>query len=61
MSNYRWWTCSSFLFGPLDSTPHGIKVGPLTVFTYRWCDGRWRLSWTFLGGREHIVLGGELV
>lgn len=53
---YRWWTLK------LWRGPHhvGVKLGPLSVFGYRWLDVRWRLSWTWRCGDEHVIAGGPL-
>ncbi len=46
-SYYRWWTVNAWRWG--------LKLGPLSVFAYRWFDGRLRISVTVLCGREHIL------
>ena len=61
---YRWWTIGAgvhefnwrWTLGP----NWWVKVGPLTLFTYPWLDGRRRWSWTWCAGDEHIVVGGHL-
>jgi hypothetical protein len=60
---YRWWTVKVFWKRDHDiAVDSGIKLGPVTLFWYRWSDGRLRVSlstaWTF--GQEHIVYGGPL-
>jgi hypothetical protein len=49
---YRWWTVKAGL--------DFVKLGPLTICWYRWFDSRWRVSWQFNFGPEHIVVGGPL-
>ena len=46
LAHYRPWTMCWFRTG--------LKLGPLTVFTYRfWPQRRIRLSWTWMCGQEH--------
>lgn len=56
MGEYRWWTVTAWK----DTSVVGVKLGPLTVFTYRWLDDRRRIAATVLGGRERILYGGPL-
>ncbi len=53
---YRWWTVKAWW----GREYKGIKLGPVTVFTYIWFDGRTRLSMTTFGHNERILFGGRL-
>ena len=47
---YRWWTVKVWRWG--------VKLGPVSVFAYRWLDMESRLSATFLCGREVVLFRG---
>ncbi len=55
VSTYRWWTVGGG-FRP-DAW---LKLGPLTITSYRWSDDRLRVSWLWLGVKEHMIWGGPL-
>lgn len=56
---YRWWAIKAWHGNDRD-TGSGIKLGPITLFSYRWFDDRLRVSMTVAGGRERIIFGGPL-
>lgn len=59
--SYRWWRFSCGADSHAGEFPFAwVKLGPLSFFTYTWFDNRRRYSWSFLGGREHIAVGGSL-
>ena len=53
---YRWWTFG----GGRDTWGWWLKLGPVTVDSYRWLDRRLRMSVTVLCRREFILWGGPL-
>ncbi len=53
---YRWWTCALWW----DEIDCGIKLGPMSIFSYVWLDGRRRVSVAFHCQSEHIMIGGPL-
>ena len=49
---YRWYTVSA-------GREH-VKIGPVSVFWYRWFDRRVRVGVSVLFGPERILFGGPL-
>ena len=51
-AHYRWWRVMAWRSG--DNV--GVKLGPLSVWWYRFYDNERRVSWSWLGGDEHVAL-----
>ena len=52
MAGYRRWTVMAGWWG--------VKLGPVTLFGYRWLDGRLRVSLSVLNEREIMLWGKPL-
>lgn len=58
MNGYRWWTVSGGRTNCISEW--WLKLGPVTLGGYIWCDGRRRVSLCLLNQREVVLFGGPL-